>query len=88
MALAQAAFSFGTFNIRLADRFAPQLSMAVALFSYATTAVAMGLVLAISSPRVVHPAGMAVGLMTGVVLWVGFELARTITRPEARSAHP
>lgn len=83
--LACGAFGFGAFNIRLVDRFAPQLTMVVAVFSYALTAVALALVLASASPRVVHAEAIAVGLIAGVVWWLGFELATTITRPEARS---
>jgi len=83
--LAYAAFGFGAFNIKLADRLAPRLTMVIALFSYALTAVALGLILAAASPRVVHSTAIAVGLLVGLVLWVGFELATAITRPEARS---
>lgn len=86
--LAFGAFAFGAFNIRLADRYAPQLTMAIALFSYAITAIGLALLAAVASPRVVHPAGIAVGLLVGLVLWLGFELATAVTGPEARSGPP
>lgn len=69
--LVVAAFEFGVFNIRLADKYVPHLTMAVALISYATTAVAFGLVLAASRPAVIDGVGMATGLVTGLIVWLG-----------------
>lgn len=77
LALVVAAFEFGAFNIRFAGRYLPNLTLVVALLSYATTAIAFGLVLAASSPRVVYPWGISAGLFSGLVLWVGTELIRT-----------
>lgn len=81
------AFGFGTFNIRLTDRFAPQLTLVVALFSYALTAIALALVLAGSSPRVVHAGGMAAGLLSAVVLWTGKGLLEAVIRVASPSEH-
>lgn len=81
LVLVLAAFEFGAFNIRLADRHVPRLTMAIALLSYATTAVAFGLVLAASSPRVVDGTGAAAGLMVGLVIWLGERLYTCRPRP-------
>ena len=59
------------------------LLLAVALLSYVTTTVAMGLVLAASSPRVVDGTGVAVGLFAGLGIWVGTEIARSRVRSGA-----
>ena len=75
LALATGSFEFGAFNIRFVGRYAPGLTMAVALLSYLTTAVALGLVLAASSPRVVDGPAIATGLFSGLVIWLGGELA-------------
>ena len=77
LALVVAAFEFGAFNIRFAGRYMPNLTLVVALLSYATTAIAFALVLAASSPRVVYPWGIATGLFAGLVLWIGTELVRS-----------
>ena len=75
LALATASFEFGAFNIRFVGRHAPSLTLAVAMLSYLTTAVALGLVLAASSPRVVDGPAIATGLFSGLVIWLGGELA-------------
>ena len=75
LALAAGSFEFGAFNIRFVGRHAPGLTLAVALLSYLTTAVALGLVLAASSPRVVDGPAIATGLFSGLVIWLGGELA-------------
>ncbi|HEX8094560.1 hypothetical protein [Jatrophihabitans sp.] len=75
LALAAGSFEFGAFNIRFTGRHAPQLTLLVAMLSYLTTAIALALVLAGASPRVVDGPAIAVGLFTGLVIWVGAELA-------------
>lgn len=75
LALVAASFEFGAFNIRFVARLAPGLTLMVAMLSYLTTAVALALVLVASSPRVVDGPAVAVGLFTGLVIWLGGELA-------------
>jgi hypothetical protein len=75
LALVTGSFEFGVFNIRFVSRHAPGLTLPVALLSYLTTAVALGLVLAASSPRVVDGPAIATGLFSGLVIWLGGELA-------------
>jgi hypothetical protein len=75
LALAVGSFEFGAFNIRFTGRYAPRLTLLVAMLSYLTTAIALGLVLAASSPRVVDGPAVAVGLFAGLVIWLGAELA-------------
>jgi hypothetical protein len=82
MALAVGAFELGVFNIRMADRYMPSLTLAVAVFSYATTAIALALVLAASSPHVVDGPGISTGLFAGVFIWTAGLIARTWVRPE------
>ena len=53
LVLVALAFEFGKFNIRLVANLFPNLTLAMALFSYLITVVALGLVLAASDPRVV-----------------------------------
>ena len=77
LAMVVAAFEFGAFNIRFTGRYLPHLTLVVALVSYATTAIAFGLVLAASSPRVVSGVGIAGGLFSGLVIWIGTEIAAT-----------
>ena len=74
VALAAGSFEFGAFNIRFAGRHAPQLTLLVAMLSYLTTAIALALVLAAASPRVVDGPAVAAGLFAGLVIWVGVEL--------------
>jgi hypothetical protein len=71
LVLASGALEFGRLNIRLAAKYAPGMTMAVALFSYLLTAVALALVLAGSSPRVVSGTGVAIGLFAGMTIWLG-----------------
>jgi hypothetical protein len=75
LALVAASFEFGAFNIRLVGRHAPELTLLVAMLSYLTTAVALALVLVASSPRVVDGLAVAVGLFSGLAIWLGGELA-------------
>jgi hypothetical protein len=75
LALVAASFEFGAFNIRFAGRHAPGLTLQVAMLSYLTTAIVLALVLAASSPRVVHGPAVAVGLFAGLAIWLGTELA-------------
>lgn len=75
LALAVASFEFGAFNIRFVGRHLPGMTLLVAMLSYLTTAIALGLVLAASSPRVVDGPAIAVGLFTGLAIWLGTELA-------------
>lgn len=69
-----------TFNVRYTDRFLPKLTLPVAVLSYFLTATALAVALAASSPRVVDGAGVAVGLVAVVVIWVGTEIARLRVR--------
>lgn len=75
LALVAASFEFGAFNIRFTGRHAPGLTLLVAMLSYLTTAVALALVLVASSPRVVDGPAVAVGLFSGLAIWLGAELA-------------
>jgi hypothetical protein len=75
LALAVACLEFGAFNIRFVGRHAPGMTLMVAMLSYLTTAIALALVLAASSPRVVDGPAIAVGLFTGLAIWLGGELA-------------
>jgi hypothetical protein len=85
LALVLAAFEFGAFNIRFAGRYLPSMTLLIAMLSYATTAIALGLVLAASSPRVVDGTAVAIGLFAGLMIWIGTELVSAVSRPEARS---
>jgi hypothetical protein len=60
LVLVVGAFEFGAFNIRVTGRYIPSLALPVAMLSYFTTAIALALVLAASSPRVVDGPGIAV----------------------------
>jgi hypothetical protein len=75
LALVAASFEFGAFNIRFAGRHAPGLTLLVAMLSYLTTALALALVLVASSPQVVDGPAVAVGLFSGLAIWLGGELA-------------
>lgn len=75
LVLVGALFEFGSFNIRLAGRHLPELSLAIAMISYLTTALVLALVLIASSPRVVDGVAVAVGLFAGVTVWLAGELA-------------
>lgn len=75
LALVAASFEFGAFNIRFAGRHAPGMTLLVAMLSYLSTAVVLALALAASSPRVVDGLAVAVGLFTGLAIWLGGELA-------------
>lgn len=83
VAMVVGALEFGTFNIRFTGRYLPRMTLAVALLSYVTTTVALGLVLAASSPRVVDGRAVAVGLFAGLSAWIGTEIARARVRSEA-----
>lgn len=84
LALAVASFEFGAFNIRFVGRHLPAMTLPVAMLSYLTTAIALGLVLAGSSPRVVDGPAIAVGLFTGLVIWLSTELAASRAVQEPR----
>ncbi|HEY0167197.1 MAG TPA: hypothetical protein VGB75_09155 [Jatrophihabitans sp.] len=77
LALVTACFEFGAFNIRFVGRHLPGMTLLVAMLSYLTTAIALALVLAASSPRVVDGQAIAVGLFAGLAIWLGGELAAT-----------
>ncbi|MEP6853029.1 MAG: hypothetical protein ABJA87_10290 [bacterium] len=85
--LVVAAFEFGRFNITMADRYVPGLALAAAMFSYVMTAVGLGIVLAMSSPRVVDATAIASGLASGLVVWLGHLIRATWLRPE-NTPHP
>jgi hypothetical protein len=82
LVLVVGAFEFGTFNIRFAGRYLPKLTLVIALLSYATTAIALGLVAAAASPRVVHGPAIACGLLAGLVIWIGTEVLASRARSE------
>jgi hypothetical protein len=75
LAMVVGAFEFGAFNIRFTGRYLPNLTLTVALLSYVTTAIALGLILAASSPRVVYGPAIAAGLFSGLTIWIATELA-------------
>jgi hypothetical protein len=75
VALVAAAFEFGAFNIRLAGRYLPSMTLVIAMLSYLTTALVLALVLIASSPRVVDGLAVAIGLFVGLAIWLGGELA-------------
>jgi hypothetical protein len=76
------AFEFGAFNIRVTGRYVPSLALPVAMLSYLTTAIAFALVLAASSPRVVDGLGIAIGLFTGLTIWIATEIAASRVRSD------
>jgi hypothetical protein len=80
--LATAAMELGTFNVRLAGRLAPNLSMAIAMLSYATTAIVLVLVLAASTPRVVSGLAAAAGLAAGAIIWAATQVMASWVRNE------
>jgi hypothetical protein len=75
-------FEFGAYNIGFATRFLPNLTLVVALLTYAMTVIALGVILAVSSPRVVDGTAVAVGLFVGLTIWIGTEIARTRVRSD------
>ena len=87
LVLVLGSFELGQLNIRLADRFVPDLTMAAALFSYVMTAASLAAVLALSSPRIIDPEAIATGLGVGLVVWLGYMIAATWVRPE-QGNHP
>lgn len=78
------AFEFGAYNVRFTARWYPGLTMAAAVGSYALTVIALGLVYALSSPRVVDGLAVGIGIFCAVLLWLGTEIERT----RVRSEHP
>lgn len=74
------AFEFGSYNVRFAARYLPNMTLVVALLSYTVTIVALGLVLALSSPRVVEGTAVAIGIFVGVAIWIATEIERTRVR--------
>jgi hypothetical protein len=83
LALAVVLFEVSAFNIRYADRYLPNLTLVAAMFSYVMSALALAVILAVSSPRVVDGPAIAVGLVVGVLVWVGTEVARSRVRSDA-----
>lgn len=83
--LAGGVFAVGQFNLRLANQISPGLTLAVAMFSYVLTVVGLGIVLEASRPTVIDPVAIGVGLVVGVVGWVGrlIDVLR-VRRPEPR----
>ncbi|UQX89861.1 hypothetical protein M6D93_07620 [Jatrophihabitans telluris] len=77
-------FEVSGFNIRYTERYLPNLTMVAAMFSYVMSAIALAVILLVSSPRVVDAQAIAIGLVAGVIVWVGTEVART----RVRSARP
>ena len=75
-------FEFGSYNVRFAARYLPGLTLVVALLSYAMTVVALGLVLAVSSPRVVDLVAVAIGIFVAVGVWVGTEILHSRVRSD------
>jgi hypothetical protein len=82
LAMVVLAFEFGSYNIRFATRYLPNLTLVVALFSYTMTVVALAVVLTASSPRVVVGTAVATGLFVGIALWIGTEIAHTRVRSD------
>jgi hypothetical protein len=75
-------FEFGAYNVRFATRYLPNLTLVVALLSYAMTVTALGLALAVSSPRVVDLVAAAIGIFVAVGVWVGTEILHSRVRSE------
>ena len=82
LVLAGGVFAVGQFNLRLANQISPGLTLAVAMFSYLLTVVGLGIVLAASRPTVIDPVAIAVGLVIGVVGWIGRLIDVLRVRPE------
>jgi hypothetical protein len=82
LVLAGGVFAVGQFNLRLANQISPGLTLAVAMFSYLITVVGLGIVLEASRPTVIDPVAVAVGLVVGVVGWVGRLVDVLRVRPE------
>jgi hypothetical protein len=82
LVLVVGAFEFGAYNVRFAARYMPNLTLVVALLSYTLTIIALALVLAVSSPRVVAGLAVAIGIFVGVGVWIGTEIARARVRSE------
>jgi hypothetical protein len=82
LALTVGAFEFGAYNVRFTARFYPGLTLAAAVGSYLMTVVALGLVYALSSPKVIDGLAMGIGIFCGVAVWIGTELERARVRSE------
>lgn len=80
--IAVVLFEVSAFNIRYTERYLPNLTLVAAMFSYVMSAIALAVILAASSPRVVDGPGIAIGLVTGVIVWVATEVARVRVRSE------
>ncbi len=78
------AVTIGAYNVRFTARWYPGLTLAAAVGSYAMTVIALGLVYALSSPRVVDGLAVGIGIFCAVGLWIGTEIERT----RVRSEHP
>jgi hypothetical protein len=73
-------FETSTFNVRYTDRFFPRLTLPVAVLTYGMTAIALAVILAAASPRVVVGSAVACGLASAVLIWIGTEIARLRVR--------
>jgi hypothetical protein len=80
LALVVGSVEFGAYNVRFTARYLPQLTLIAALLSYTMTVVALGLVFALSSPRVVDGMAIGIGIFVGVGVWIGTEIERTRVR--------
>ena len=83
MAIALLLFELSAFNIRFTAQNMPKYTMAAALFSYTMSAIALAVLLAVSSPTVVSGVAIASGLICAAVIWVATEVARVRVRSEA-----
>jgi hypothetical protein len=84
--LAVAVLEIGLFNLRYVDRWMPQLTMAVAVGSYLLTGAGLALVLAASSPRVIVPEAISTGLLTAVVIEIGYLVRASWVRAQRPDA--
>ena len=70
------------FNVRYVDRWMPRLTMLAAVGSYVMAAILLALALAASSPRFVVPEAVSAGLVTGVLIELGYLIRRSWVRAE------
>lgn len=80
--LSAVVLEIGLFNVRYVDRYLPQLTVVVAVGSYAMTGILLALVLAASSPRVVVAPAVAAGLIVAVIIELGFLIKSSWVRAE------
>ena len=67
---------------RYVDRWMPRLTMLAAVGSYVMAAILLALALAASSPRFVVPEAVSAGLVTGVLIELGYLIRRSWVRAE------